>query len=134
VAGTVYGSVLITDNAAIGKQVVSLSSTSVWPVVVAPASLNFGTQAVGTTSASQIVTLTNNQATALTLTSVTASGDYVVTTAGSSPCGNSVAALGQCTIGVQFSPSQAGTVAGALSVSHSASNSPLAVGLVGIGQ
>ncbi len=134
VAGTVYGSVLITDNAAIGKQVVSLSSTSVWPVVLAPASLSFGTQAVGTTSAPQIVTLTNNQATVLTLTSATASGDYVVTTAGSSPCGSSVAALGQCTIGVQFNPSQAGTVAGALSVSHSASNTPLAVGLVGTGQ
>jgi hypothetical protein len=133
-AGTVYGSIAITDNAAIGKQVVSLSSTAVWPVVVSSASLTFAAQTVGTTSAAQIVTLTNNQATALTLGSITASGDYVVTAAGTSPCGSSVAAKGQCTIGVEFSPTQAGTIAGALSISHSAANSPLEVGLTGIGQ
>jgi len=133
-SGTIYGSIAITDNAAIGKQVVSLSSTSVWPVSATPGSLSFGVQAVGTTSAPQIVTLTNNQATSLTLTSITASGDYVVTSAGTSPCGISVAAMGQCTIGVEFSPSQAGMIAGALSIVHSAANSPLEIGLGGSGQ
>jgi len=134
VAGTIYGSIAITDNTAIGKQVVSLSSTAVWPVVVAPGSLTFAAQTVGTTSAAQVLTLTNNQATALTLTSITASGDYVVTPAGTSPCGSSVAAKGQCTIGVEFSPSQVGTIAGALSISHSATNTPLEIGLTGTGQ
>jgi hypothetical protein len=133
-AGTVYGSVTVTDNAAITKQVVSLSSTAIWPVAVSPASLTFATQSVGTTSTAQVVTLTNNQGRILNLSGITASGDFVVTAAGASPCGSSVAAKAQCTIGVQFSPSQAGAIAGALSISHSASNTPLEVGLAGTGQ
>jgi hypothetical protein len=81
-----------------------------------------------------VLTLTNNQATTLTLSNIVASGDYVVTSAGTSPCGSSVAGKGQCTIGVEFSPSLAGTIAGALSISHSAATSPLEVGLTGTGQ
>ncbi len=134
IAGTTYGSVSINDDATIGLQVVSLSATSVWPASVTPGSLTFGTQAVGTTSAPQIVTLTNNETTALTLTGITASGDYVVTAAGTSPCGSSVAAKAQCTIGVEFSPTQTGTIGGVLSISYSASNSPLEVSLVGTAQ
>jgi hypothetical protein len=57
-----------------------------------------------------------------------------VTAAGVSPCGSSVAAKGQCTIGVEFSPSQTGTIAGVLSISYGASNSPLEVSLIGTGQ
>src|SRR2546430_13617580 len=53
---------------------------------------------VGTTSAAQVLTLTNNLGTALTLNSIVASGDYMVTTAGASPCASSVAGKGQCTI------------------------------------
>ena len=134
VAGTVYGSIQITDNASIGTQVASLSSTSIWPVSVSPTSLIFAAQALGTTSTAQIVTLTNNRATALTLGGITVSGDYVVTAAGTSPCGSSVAASSQCTIGVEFSPSQAGTILGALNISYSAANSPVGVGLSGTGQ
>lgn len=133
-AGTVYGSVTVTDNGAVTKQVVSLSSTAIWPVSVSPASLTFSARSVGTTSAAQIVTLTNNQGHILTLSGITASGDFVVTTAGASPCGSSVAAKAQCTIGVQFSPTQTGAVAGALNINHSASNTPLEVGLGGTGQ
>lgn len=134
VAGTVYGSILITDSATVNKQVVSLSSTAVWPATIAPANISFGSQAVGSNSSPQIVTITNNQSTALALGSIVASGGYLVFGAGGSPCGSSVPALGQCTLGVEFSPSQAGAIAGALTVNHSASNTPLEVGLSGSGQ
>ena len=133
-AGTIYGSILITDNAAIGNQVVSLSSTSVWPAAVSPTSLTFAARAVGTISGPQIVTLSNNRSTALSLTSLIASGDYLVTVAGASPCGSSVPALGQCTIGVEFSPTQAGNIPGALTINYSAFNSPLVLSLSGTGQ
>jgi len=133
-AGTLYGSILVTDNASINKQIVSLSSTSVLPATIAPATIGFGNQTVGSTSSPQIVTITNNQSTALTLAGITASGDYLVIAAGQTPCGASVPALGQCTVGVEFSPSQAGAIAGALTVNHSASNTPLLVGLSGTGQ
>jgi len=134
IAGTLYGSILITDNGSIAKQVESLSSTAVWPVSLSPTSLTFAAQTAGTTSAAQVVTLTNNQSKALTLSSIAASGDFVVTSAGTSPCVTSVAALGQCTIGVEFHPTQTGSISGALSVSHSASNTPLEIGLTGTGQ
>jgi len=134
VAGTVYGSILVTDNGAVTKQVVSLSSTAVWPVSVSPASINFGNQSVGTSSGAQIVTITNNQGRILNLGTMTASGDFSVTSGGTSPCGASLAAATSCTIGVVFTPSQSGGIAGALGISHSASNTPLLVGLSGTGQ
>src|SRR5205085_481666 len=67
-------------------------------VTLSPSSLNFGNQTVGTTSASQAVTLTNNQSVSLSITSITTSGDYAQT----NTCGTSLAANSSCTINVTF--------------------------------
>jgi hypothetical protein len=69
----------VNDNASVSPTV-ALSGTGIVPVVVSPSSLSFGSQAKGTTSAAQSLTLTNNQSTALTIASITPSlSDYVVT-------------------------------------------------------
>jgi hypothetical protein len=54
---------------------------------------------------------------------------------GATPCtpGMILSASGKCTFGVTFSPTVAGTITGAATVSHSAPNSPQVVSLSGSG-
>jgi hypothetical protein len=106
----------------------------VLPVSFSPASLTFAVQAVGTTSASKTVTLTNNQTVLLNITSITVSGDYAATPSGTTPCGASVAPKGKCTFQVTFAPTIAGTIKGAVDIVHDAPGSPQVVGLTGTGQ
>lgn len=132
--GTIKGAVVFTDSAAIGTQVVNLSGTAALPVSFSPASLTFTAQSVGTTSAAKTVTLTNNQAVALSLTGIAATGEYTAAPGGGTPCGASVAAKGKCTFNVTFSPTSTGTIKGVVTVTHNAANSPQAVALSGTGQ
>lgn len=85
-------------------------------VTISPTSLTFSSQAVGTTSSPQVVTLTNNQTTAVTSISVSASGDFAQT----NTCGTSLAASSSCTINVTFTPTLAGRRTGTLTVTDSA--------------
>ncbi|HEY0306784.1 MAG TPA: Ig-like domain repeat protein [Acidobacteriaceae bacterium] len=71
--------------------------------------LTFGSQAVGTSSASKPVVVTNTSTlSAITITSIVASAGFSQT----NNCGSSIAALGTCTINVTFSPTAAGTPTG----------------------
>jgi hypothetical protein len=132
--GTITGAVTITDNSSVSPQILNLTGTGVLPVSLAPASVAFPAQTVGTVSANQTITLTNNQSTALALSGIVASGDYMVSTATTNPCGSSVPALGSCNIAVAFAPSMTGTITGAVTVSYNAAYSPQPVNLVGTGQ
>lgn len=134
IAGTVKGSIVFMDNASVNTQLYDLSGTGLLPVTFSPASVSFATQTLGKTSAAKTVTLTNNQATALSLTSITASGQYSATAGGTKPCGSTVSAYASCTIEVTFTPAQAGTIPGAVTVAHNAAGSPQNVDLKGTGQ
>jgi hypothetical protein len=75
-------------------------------IVPAPGTtLDFGTVLIGTTSAAQTVTLTNNTAGNISFTSAVASGtnaaDYAVTTAGCSP---NIVVGTPCVVSVKFTP------------------------------
>ncbi len=99
-------------------------------VVFSPTSLTFAAQPVGTTSAAQTVTLTNNGTTALTGISVTATvPEFGV----SHNCGTSLAASAFCTLSVTFTPTSVGTRLGAISVASSAAGSPHSVVVSGSG-
>jgi uncharacterized protein YjdB len=98
-------------------------------VTVTPSSLSFGSQAISTASAAKTVTLKNGQSTALTITSIAASGDYSQT----NTCGASLAAGAKCTVSVTFTPSVLGSDDASLTVTDSASNSPQTVSLTGKG-
>ncbi|MGC2300705.1 MAG: FG-GAP-like repeat-containing protein, partial [Acidobacteriaceae bacterium] len=81
---------------------------------LAPASLTYTTQIVGTSSATQSATYTNISGTTLTLPAVVFAGinpsDFVLVTTGTS-CpytGGTVAASASCTIDIQFAPTQGG--------------------------
>ncbi len=123
----------VYDDAANSPQTVSLLGTVEAQTTWSPISLTFAPQAVGTTSAPKIVTLTNNLPTALSISGIsftgTDPGDFVQT----NTCGGSVAAKAKCTISVTFTPPATGIRTATLNVSDSASNSPQTVSLTGTG-
>jgi hypothetical protein len=99
------------------------------PLSASPSSLSFGGTSVGSTSATQTVTVSNPNGSAVSVTSVSASGPF----SQASTCGASIAAGGSCTVSVTFAPTAAGSASGTLSVSGSAPGSPLTVALSGTG-
>jgi Abnormal spindle-like microcephaly-assoc'd, ASPM-SPD-2-Hydin len=102
-------------------------------ISVSPTTLLFGTVVVGQSSASKVVTLTNNSALTLAISSIATSSDFVQT-ASTSPCGSTLAAGKSCKISVAFAPTQVGSRTGTLSINDNASNSPQTVALSGTGK
>lgn len=133
VAGANKGAVAIATTSTVTPQVYNLSGTGSAQVTFSPASLTFAAQTVYSTSATQTVTLTNNATTALSLTSITGSGDFTATSGGATPCGTSVAAKGKCTFTVSFTPTTVGPIGGAVTVVYGGGSSPQALTLTGTG-
>ena len=77
-----------------------------------PSALNFGSQATGTTSAAQTVTVSNPVGSAAAVSSISISGPFAET----NTCGSSIAADGSCTVSVTYSPTAAGNATGTLTV------------------
>jgi hypothetical protein len=98
-------------------------------LTASPSGLSFGSEAVGSTSGAQTVTVNNPGSSAVSVTSVSASGPFGQT----STCGSSIAAGGSCTVSVKFAPTTSGAASGTLSVASSAPGSPLTVALSGTG-
>lgn len=105
--------------------IVDMGAYEFLPVVLAPKSLNFGLQAIGS-STSKTIKLTNAQTKVLNIFSFSVSTGYSV-----SGCGSSVAALASCNLTVTFHPLTSGAVKGTLSVKDDAGSSPQTVGLSG---
>jgi RHS repeat-associated protein len=135
--GKIEGSAAVPVNAPSSNspQVVNLTGTSEAPLTVAPASLTFASQAVDSTSTAKPVKITNNGASAVTLSSVVPSGDFQIQPSGTtcSLTGGTLLAGKNCTIEVQFSPTIAGSALGALTVANNASPNPLIISLAGTG-
>lgn len=108
------------------------AASSVPGASLSPASLSYSNTLVGSTSASQAAILTSNGTGPLTVSSVTASGDFTVTSTSPSPCGT-LAVGATCTINVAFSPTTVGARSGTLTVVDNASASPQTVSLSGTG-
>ena len=128
--GTRTGAMTITDTAAGSPQTVKLTGYGASGAVSLSAnSLDFGSVPVGTTSASQAVTLTNVAQSPLDISSIQALGDY----SQSNTCGSVVSSGGSCTITVTFSPASAGTIVGSVVITDSAADSPQTITLTGTG-
>ncbi len=132
-AGVVTGSVTIVDNAPNpnSQQTITLSGTGqLAPLVsLAPASITFSNQNVGTTSTAQTLTMTNSGTAALTIASIAATGNFAQT----NNCGSSLAAAASCAINVTFSPTSPGTLYGSVTITDNAFNSPQTEVLEGVG-
>ncbi|MDR3674789.1 MAG: choice-of-anchor D domain-containing protein, partial [Acidobacteriota bacterium] len=134
VAGSPFSSGLSISNAI---------SLAIWPpplcrplVKLSQASLSFGNQLLATTGSVQSAMLTNaSPNTALSITSITASGDFALsTTATSCPyAGGTVPSKAACTIDVTFTPSATGASAGTVTITDNGQASPQTLSLAGTG-
>jgi hypothetical protein len=132
-SGAISGAVVITDTAAISQQVLDAKGTAALPLTFVPATMIFAAQTVATTSAAQIVTVTNNLTTSVS-PAITGSGDYSAAPSGATPCASTLAAKAQCTFTVTFTPSAVGTRAGTITVTDSATPAVQTISVTGIGQ
>jgi hypothetical protein len=125
------GAVAVTDSAAGSPQTLPLSGNGGQAPIVTltPTSLTFVGQVLGGTSAAQVVTLSNTGSAALSISSITVSGDF----AQLNTCGSSVAPGFSCKISVSFTPTALGNRYGSLTITDNASNSPQTVILSGTG-
>jgi hypothetical protein len=98
-------------------------------VQLSAANLTFAGQKVNTTSAPQLITLTNSGSTALAIAGISTSGNFAQT----NTCGLTVRAGGNCTISVTFTPKVAGQDNGTVSVKDSDRTTNQSVVLSGTG-
>nr|WP_280138046.1 choice-of-anchor D domain-containing protein [Terriglobus roseus] len=106
---------LLTVMNAAGTQTATLTGTGTAAATdtLSPLSLTFGRQQADTSSAAQVVTLTNSGDASLTLVStVIVAGDFGVVNG----CGPTVPAHRSCGIAVIFSPKSVGTFSGTLQI------------------
>ncbi|HEY1623587.1 MAG TPA: carbohydrate-binding protein [Streptosporangiaceae bacterium] len=98
-------------------------------LAASPSSLAFGSQGVGSVSGAQTVTVSNPNASAVSVSQLAVSGPFGQTTT----CGVSIPANGSCTVSITFDPVAAGPATGSLTVASNATGSPLTVALSGTG-
>jgi hypothetical protein len=98
-------------------------------LTASPAGLTFAGTTVGSTSAAQTTTVTNQGTAAAAIGSVTASGDFART----STCGTSLAVGASCTVSVTFTPTATGTRTGGVTIASNDPAGPLTVALTGTG-
>jgi hypothetical protein len=134
-AGTRAGTLSITDNASGSPQTLVLTGTGTAPgFSVSSNALSFGNQAVDLSSVATTLTVTNTGTANLVISSLLLSGanagDFTFT-AVSSPI--TIAAGGNTTIGVTFTPGAAGARSATLNITDNANGSPHTVSLSGTG-
>jgi hypothetical protein len=129
--GSLVAALSVSYKGTASPQTVGLSGSGLAAPTVSllPAGLTFATQLVGTSSGSQTATFTNTGDQAVTISGITASGDFSET----NNCPSSLMVGGSCTIQVTFVPTAAGAASGTLSVTDDAANSPQKATLSGSG-
>ncbi len=111
--GNLVESLTVQDDPVDTPPSVALTGTAIGPAVqLAPGALDFGPQLFGSPSAAKTVTLTDTGIADLTITSITATGDFSQT----NNCGSSLAAGNSCTITVTFTPTALGSRSGSLAL------------------
>ena len=135
-AGARSASIMIDDDAPGNPHSIALMGTGqVQPTAMLSANtLTFVATVSGMSSASQMVTVTNNGGTALAITSIAlggaSPGDFTET----STCGSSLAASAICTITVTFKPTAGGARVAAVTMTDNAADSPQSIALNGTGE
>ena len=113
------GSVVITDDAAVGTTIVLLSGNGVDVAYVLPFEIFFDGQAMGTPSTPQEAIFTNMTDGAVTVTPATIAGHAAGDFSASAGCNGSIANAGTCTSNVVFTPKAAGPRTADLTIASS---------------
>jgi hypothetical protein len=127
--------VSITSDAPGSPHTAMLNGTGITPpsVVLAPTSLSFAAQLVGTTSAAQTITLTNGGGSTLNISGMVLGGANATDFTRSDNCGGSVNAGANCTITITFRPGAIGMRLATITITDNAAGSPRQVNLSGSG-
>jgi hypothetical protein len=137
--GSRTANVSVSDDATGSPHSLGLSGTGQGAapgVSLSPSSLSFGTQNVGSTSAAQTSTLTNNGNAPLTIASVAVTGTNAADYAQTNNCPISPATLApsaSCTVSVTFTPGAGGSRTASVAITDDAAGSPQSIGLSGSG-
>jgi Abnormal spindle-like microcephaly-assoc'd, ASPM-SPD-2-Hydin len=131
-SGALTGTVNISDSASSSPQAISLTGTALLPVSLNPNALSFGAQAVGTTSASKNIIVTNHEKPIVTFTSITITGADPADFSQTNNC-TSLSKGTTCTVSVTFTPTAKGGRTATLMLTDSGTNSPQTAKLAGTG-
>jgi 6-phosphogluconolactonase (cycloisomerase 2 family) len=135
--GLLQATLQITDTAPGSPQSVAISgvgtgSTNQPQATLSASNLSFGSQTQGTSSAPQVVTLTNSSnATLHLLSGVTLGGTFAKDWTQTNTCSAPLAAQASCMISVTFSPSDNGILSASITLTDDAPNSPQTISLYG---
>lgn len=129
--GARSGTLTVYANVPGGQVTVSLSGMAVTApsLVLSPASLSFPATTVNQTAAAQTLIVNNTGGSVATISAVTATGDFAVST---TDCTGTLAAGTGCHVSVTFTPTASGTRTGALSVVSNAGTSTAALSGAGL--
>ena len=131
------GAITVTHQLVGSPETVALSGTGVAPAVtLSGASISFGNQLVGSSSAVQTVSVSNSGTAPLTISSIALtgvnSGDFSETnTCPASPATLAVSA--NCSVSLNFRPTATGARTASVSITDNAAGSPQSVSLTGTG-
>ena len=128
--------VTVTDDAPNSPQLLAVNGNGSVGLTYTPkvGGLYFNNQIVQTPSTSQPVTLTNNQSTAVTFSSMVSSADYPFTTnCGNGAGGGTLAAGATCTVMVSFNPQVIGSRPANLIIYENAAGGQVTIPLQGTG-
>lgn len=126
--GSATGTLTVIDSTGTQAVVLSGSGASAATDSLSATSLSFPATATGQLSPVQMVTLTNSGGVTLTAIAVTASTGFQI----SNNCGTLLPGNASCTIGVQFAPTQTGTLSGTLTISDALRTQTVALSGTGV--
>ena len=131
--GANAGTLTVSDQ--FRNQTVALNGTGLPPagVSLSPfAAIAFPITAVGVTSQSVTVTLTNNGGVPLSIQGATITGDFLIVPT-TNTCPTTLAPATACIVQIAFAPTLGGPRTGTLAFADSAANSPQSLALTGTG-
>ncbi len=124
--GNIYSGQLTLDLTGTG-------TASMGTVTVAPNPLNFDPVEVGSTSAPVHVTVSNGGASAIPISSLSATGPFLIPALENSCGTSSLAPKSSCAIGIEFAPTQAGTLTGLFTLADAAGTQTVELSGTGLG-
>ena len=133
-AGAFSASVNIANNAVGSPQTVPLTGSGVFlaQAQIAPPSLTFGPQVIGTVSAPQSIVIKNTGSASLIFSQIASTGANAGEFIETDNCiGQEIAPNLSCTVFVRFSPQTLGAKSASLSIADNASNTSQTVALTG---
>jgi len=135
-ASAASGSITITSNDPTNPTLAvplsgTGSNTAAGQLSASPASVNFGSVAVGGSSGAQQIVVSNTGTAAVNITAVVLNGSVFAVTGATAPV--TVNPSSSITLSATFSPTTSGSASGSITITSSASNPSLSIALSGTG-